>query len=71
MRKHEIVINGEELTESECQSLCVAVYTLACALAEDVDSEPGLAAAFERYRESLRYILTLVEGSDPADFPIF
>ncbi len=71
MQKREIVINGEELTDGECQSLCVAVYTLACALTEDIDLQPSLIASSERYRESLRHILMLMERNDTADFSIF
>jgi hypothetical protein len=57
----EISINGMQLSDTESESVRVAVYALACALAEDVDMADS-AAVSTGYKAALLRILTLMKN---------
>jgi hypothetical protein len=56
----EIFIDGLKLTEVESKSIRVAVYTLACVLAEDLEMLCN-GAACTRHQALLRNIMTFME----------
>jgi hypothetical protein len=56
----EIFIDGLKLTEVESKSIRVAVYTLACVLAEDLEMLCN-GAACARHQALLRNIMTFME----------
>ena len=55
----EISINGVQLSDSESESVRVAVYTLACALADDGDMAESEALPV-RYKAALLRVLALM-----------
>jgi hypothetical protein len=59
----EITINGMPLSDTESESVRVAVYALACALAEDPDMADSTALAL-RYKSSLQRIMTVMQNHE-------